>query len=87
MDALPHQAARPHRLAPVPHPAGIDGYSSSHGSGTCRDDVTPFLKEAYEKPFLALLEHYRDILQDRLAGHTHMDDFRVLAARRASRSC
>ena len=67
-------------------PPGIDGYASSHGSGTCRDNVTPFLKEAYEKPFLALLERYRDILQIGYAGHTHMDDFRVWPPR-ASRSC
>lgn len=59
-------------------PPGIDGYSSSHGSGTCRAAVTPFLKEAYAQPFLALLEQYRDILQDSYAGHTHMDDFRVV---------
>jgi sphingomyelin phosphodiesterase acid-like 3 len=61
-------------------PPGIDGYASSHGSGTCRADVTPLLKEAYEKPFLALLERYRDILQIGYAGHTHMDDFRVVAS-------
>jgi sphingomyelin phosphodiesterase acid-like 3 len=65
-------------------PPGIDGYSSSHGSGhgsgACRADVTPLLKEAYEKPFLALLERYRDILQIGYAGHTHMDDFRVVAS-------
>ena len=66
-------------------PPGIDGYSSSHGSGhgagTCREDVTPFLKEGYAKPFLALLERYRAILQVSYAGHTHMDDFRVVATR------
>ena len=59
-------------------PPGIDGYASSHGAGTCRDNVTPLLKEAYEKPFLALLERYREILQIGYAGHTHMDDFRVV---------
>jgi hypothetical protein len=66
-------------------PPGIDGYSSSHGSGhgsgACRDAVTPFLKEAYAQPFLALLERYGDILQNSYAGHTHMDDFRVVASR------
>jgi sphingomyelin phosphodiesterase acid-like 3 len=65
-------------------PPGIDGYSSSHGSGhgpgACRAAVTPFLKEAYATPFLGLLEQYGDILQDSYAGHTHMDDFRVLTA-------
>lgn len=61
-------------------PPGIDGYSSSHGAGGCRANVTPFLKEAYEKPFLALLGRYSDILEIGYAGHTHMDDFRVVVA-------
>jgi sphingomyelin phosphodiesterase acid-like 3 len=61
-------------------PPGIDGFSSSHGSGACRAAVTPFLKGAYAAPFLQLLEQYGDILQDSYAGHTHMDDFRVLSA-------
>jgi sphingomyelin phosphodiesterase acid-like 3 len=60
-------------------PPGIDSYISSHSHGACRADVTPFLKEAYAQPFLALLERYRDILQDSWSGHTHMDDFRVVA--------
>ena len=60
-------------------PPGIDSYYSSHGSGTCRANVTSFLKATYEQPFLALLEDYRDILQDGYAGHSHMDDFRVVA--------
>ena len=60
-------------------PPGIDSYSSSHGHGACRADVTPFLKDAYAQPFLALLERYRDILDDSFSGHTHMDDFRVMA--------
>jgi hypothetical protein len=60
-------------------PPGIDSYSSAHGSGTCRANVTSFLKQAYADPFLTLLERYRDILQNAYAGHTHMDDFRVLA--------
>jgi sphingomyelin phosphodiesterase acid-like 3 len=62
-------------------PPGIDSYTSSHGHGTCRANVTPFLKDSYAQPFLALLERYRDILQDSYAGHTHMDDFRVVATR------
>jgi sphingomyelin phosphodiesterase acid-like 3 len=60
-------------------PPGIDSYYSSDGSGTCREDVATFLKEGYEKPFLALLERYRDILQGSYAGHSHMDDFRIVA--------
>jgi sphingomyelin phosphodiesterase acid-like 3 len=60
-------------------PPGIDGYASSHGSSTCRSDVTTLLQGVYEKPFLGLLERYREVLQDGYAGHTHMDDFRVVA--------
>jgi sphingomyelin phosphodiesterase acid-like 3 len=61
-------------------PPGIDAFSSSHGSGACRAAVTPFLKATYATPFLELLEQYGDILQNSYAGHTHMDDFRVLSA-------
>jgi hypothetical protein len=60
-------------------PPGIDSYKSSHGTGTCRDTVVPFLKLEYAQPFAALLERYRAILHDAWSGHTHMDDFRVVA--------
>jgi sphingomyelin phosphodiesterase acid-like 3 len=60
-------------------PPGIDSFSSAHGKETCRDDVTPFLKDAYARPFLSLLEAYREILGNSYSGHTHMDDFRVVA--------
>jgi sphingomyelin phosphodiesterase acid-like 3 len=60
-------------------PPGIDSYYSSHGSDTCRANVTTFLKGVYEEPFLALLQRYRAILQYGYAGHSHMDDFRIVA--------
>jgi sphingomyelin phosphodiesterase acid-like 3 len=60
-------------------PPGIDSFNSAHGKGTCHDNVTAYLKEAYAEPFLALLEEYRDILQISYSGHTHMDNFRVVA--------
>lgn len=61
-------------------PPGIDGYGAAHGKGTCRENVTPYLKEAYAGPFLALLEQYRHVLQSSWSGHTHMDEFRVASA-------
>lgn len=61
-------------------PPGINSFNAAHGKGTCRDNVTPYLKDAYAKPFQALLERYRDILQISYAGHTHMDNFRVVEA-------
>jgi len=35
-------------------------------------------KEAYEDAFLALIAQYRDTITVSFAGHTHMDDFRIL---------
>ena len=60
-------------------PPGIDSFRSAHGKGTCRQNVTPFLKDEYARSFLTLLEEHRDILHSSFSGHTHMDDFRVLA--------
>jgi sphingomyelin phosphodiesterase acid-like 3 len=59
-------------------PPGIDSFNAAHGAGSCQENVTPYLQETYAKPFLALLEQYRDILQISYAGHTHRDDFRVV---------
>lgn len=60
-------------------PPGIDSFRAAHGKGTCRDNVTPYLKDAYAKPFLTLLATYQDILHSSYSGHTHMDNFRVVA--------
>jgi sphingomyelin phosphodiesterase acid-like 3 len=60
-------------------PPGIDSFNAAHGKGTCRANVTPYLKDAYAAPFLALLEQYRDVLHGSYSGHTHMDSFRVVA--------
>jgi sphingomyelin phosphodiesterase acid-like 3 len=60
-------------------PPGIDSFNAAHGKGTCKANVTPYLKEAYAEGFLALLEEYREILGSSYSGHTHMDDFRVVA--------
>jgi sphingomyelin phosphodiesterase acid-like 3 len=59
-------------------PPGIDSYNAAHGKGSCTDNIIPYLNDAYAAPFLALLEQYRDILQTSYAGHTHMDNFRVV---------
>jgi sphingomyelin phosphodiesterase acid-like 3 len=59
-------------------PPGIDSFNAAHGKGTCQANVTPYLKDAYAGPFLALLETYRDVLQSSFSGHTHMDNFRVV---------
>jgi len=59
-------------------PPGIDSFSSAHGKRACQANVTPYLKDAYAEPFLALLEAYQDVLLSSFSGHTHMDNFRVV---------
>jgi hypothetical protein len=58
-------------------PPGIDAYASSR-SGNSKF-VTQFWRDRYFTQFLELMQSYGDIVQIGLAGHTHMDDFRVLS--------
>jgi sphingomyelin phosphodiesterase acid-like 3 len=58
-------------------PPGIDSYSSSRDA-TCPLTVTSFWQDAYARRFLALVGAYKQQLRGSYAGHTHMDDFRVL---------
>jgi hypothetical protein len=48
--------------------------------------LTPFWRDCFFERFLDLMESYGDIVQIALAGHTHMDDFRILGTSDASRS-
>jgi hypothetical protein len=59
-------------------PPGIDAYKSR--KNVCPVEVTPFWQEAYAQRFSALVALYKDQLRVAFAGHTHMDDFRVIAA-------
>jgi sphingomyelin phosphodiesterase acid-like 3 len=57
-------------------PPGIDSYKSAHaGAGK---PATEFWQTRYFAQFLELMQSYGNIVQIALAGHTHMDDFRVL---------
>ena len=58
-------------------PPGIDAYSSSRES--CPQS-TSFWQTDYTRRFRALIDAYPDVLRTGYAGHTHMDDFRVLSA-------
>jgi sphingomyelin phosphodiesterase acid-like 3 len=58
-------------------PPGIDSYKSAQAdSGKA---ATRFWRDRYFTQFLELMQSYGDIVQIALAGHTHMDDFRVLS--------
>ncbi len=57
-------------------PPGIDAYDSAT-PGRCATP-TLFWKKQYMDSFLAIVAAHEDIVRDAFAGHTHMDDFRVL---------
>lgn len=59
-------------------PPGIDSFGSSRNNA-CPLRVRPFWQDAYARRFLALVTLYKDQLRIGYAGHTHMDDFRVIA--------
>lgn len=59
-------------------PPGIDSYSSTR-SNACPLKVTSFWQDAYARRFLALVARYKDQVRISFAGHTHMDEFRVIS--------
>ncbi len=59
-------------------PPGINVYSSSGGSGPCTKPTATMWKNTYNQQYLALINKYSRIIMAGMAGHTHMDDFRVL---------
>ncbi|MBV8274295.1 MAG: metallophosphoesterase [Verrucomicrobia bacterium] len=58
-------------------PPGIDSYKSSR-SGTGKA-ATEFWRSQFFTQFVDLMKTYAGIVQIGLAGHTHMDDFRILS--------
>jgi hypothetical protein len=58
-------------------PPGMDAYTSAHGQ--CQAP-TSFWQARYSTEFSALMSSYSDVVQRAFAGHTHMDDFRFVAA-------
>lgn len=59
-------------------PPGIDGFATWR-QGSCPDTIVPMWTEAYARPFYALLRRYAGTVAASFAGHTHMDDFRLLS--------
>jgi hypothetical protein len=57
-------------------PPGIDAYASRD---ECPARITSLWQDAYAQRFLALVDAYKAQLRGAFAGHTHMDDFRVVA--------
>jgi hypothetical protein len=58
-------------------PPGIDGYATLR-QGACPDTLIPMWDQTYAGAFLALMKRYADTVTASFAGHTHMDDFRLI---------
>jgi hypothetical protein len=59
-------------------PPGIDGYATLR-QGVCPGTMIPMWDQTYAGAFLALMKRYADTVTVSFAGHTHMDDFRLIA--------
>jgi len=57
-------------------PPGVDAYDSAK-PGRCAIP-TLFWKKQYLESFLSTVRDHEDVVRDGYAGHTHVDDFRVL---------
>ena len=59
-------------------PYGIDAYNSVIATGgNTVEKVVSLWQPGYTRTFLTLLDQYRDTILSMLAGHTHMDYFRL----------
>jgi sphingomyelin phosphodiesterase acid-like 3 len=61
-------------------PPGVDGFATQRKLATaaCADSIVPMWQEEYSAAFLALMTEYADTIVASFAGHTHMDDFRLM---------
>jgi hypothetical protein len=58
-------------------PPGIDGYATLR-RGACPGTMIPMWDQVYGDAYDALLRRYADTVVASFAGHTHMDDFRLI---------
>ncbi len=72
-------AERAHRRVWLAYhvPPGIDGFATWR-LGSCPNHIIPMWADAYAQPVYALLRRYRATVTASFAGHTHMDDFRLV---------
>lgn len=79
LDSQLDEARRTHKSAAIlMHiPPGVDAYASSK-PGQCAAP-TLFWKKPVLDSFLDTVDAHKDVLRDGYAGHTHIDDFRIVA--------
>jgi hypothetical protein len=62
-------------------PPGADAYGTLHASrAACPGGEVPMWPDALTKEFAALMHRYRDTVAAGFAGHTHMDEFRLIGS-------
>lgn len=80
LDSLLQQSNTQRRAAwMVYHIApSIDVYATLRGHGTCASNITLMWDQGYNSQFLSLVTRYPSVVRAAFAGHTHMDDFKVI---------
>jgi hypothetical protein len=63
-------------------PPGIDGFATTRHDGA----PVPFWKASYAESFDRLLSRHHETIAASFAGHTHMDDFRLIGSSTPHRS-
>lgn len=64
-------------------PPGIDVHSTLSNYGSCNENITLMWQDTYNNRLLDILQQFRPLILANLAGHTHMDDFRVIYQNKA----
>jgi sphingomyelin phosphodiesterase acid-like 3 len=59
-------------------PPGVDGYATSHSKKSGQEKTVFMWEPVYTEEFQKLLTQYHDTVTVSLAGHDHMDDFRLM---------
>jgi len=59
-------------------PPGVNVYSTQRGSTPQTINVKLQWQQTYNERYLKLVEQYNEIITASFAGHTHMDDFRLI---------
>lgn len=59
-------------------PPGVDVHATLHNYGDCQSNITLMWRDNYNNRFLDLIQQFSSLVRTNLAGHTHMDDFRVI---------
>jgi sphingomyelin phosphodiesterase acid-like 3 len=61
-------------------PWGIDPYATNRASkSACPAKVVPLMREPFASALIALLKAHADTISASFSGHTHFDDYRLLA--------